>query len=831
MQLHKNPVFSDRAASETIGAVMLISVVVMAVAIIGVALTSQGTPQQIPALDAVISNYGNQIQIYHNGGDTLQYNEIEILVDGTLQTDAFKKGGAAWTSWSPGESLVAVFSSPKLVRIVYKGPSGSRATLASADFSPSGMNNPGPILTDTLHAVFSSSPSSGAPPLVVQFSDGSTGYPVGWNWDFGDGGNSNRQNPTHVFGSSGTYTVSLTISNATGSTSSTTHPIIVSTNPPSPSGISPGQGTQGSSVPISVYGTGFVNGATIKLKRSGSTDISATSVAFVSTTTLTGTISIPAGASVGLWDVVVTNPDSQIGTLSNGFTVTTTSGPIVSAILPSNSLRTTSLAVTVAGSGFTSPITSLTLKRAGSPDITATNVIVVSSNMVTGNFDIATATYGSWDVVVTNTDGHSGTLASGFTVNAPLPTVTSILPTSGPLDGGTAVTITGTNLTDATAVAFGTTAATSFSVTDDTHITAISPLSSAGVVDVKVTSAGGTSAVIAGDQFTYVPVPTVTLVSPDTGTSNGATVVAITGTGFTSTSTVKFGSIAATSVTYNSDISLTATSPPGSAGIVDVTVTTTGGTSQYSSLDQFDYYTIQTFTSPGGTSIAPTTATKADYLVVAGGGGGGRNGGGGGAGGVLTGTLTGLSSSYTVTVGNGGAGSSSANTRGANGGNSIFASFTAIGGGGGGSNYASYYTGAIGGSGGGGTRSALGGTGSQGYAGGVGNSNGTAYFGGGGGGAGATGSAALVYAGGRGGTGIASSLSGSSVTYACGGGGGAPSGTGRTAGGAGCTGAGAGGLSAAGSPATGFGSGGGGSGTTGTNGGAGYAGIVIIKYY
>ena len=42
---------------------MLISVVVMAVAIIGVALTSQGTPQQIPALDAVISNYGNQIQI------------------------------------------------------------------------------------------------------------------------------------------------------------------------------------------------------------------------------------------------------------------------------------------------------------------------------------------------------------------------------------------------------------------------------------------------------------------------------------------------------------------------------------------------------------------------------------------------------------------------------------------------------------------------------------------------------------------------------------------------------------------------------------------------
>ena len=73
--------------------------------------------------------------------------------------------------------------------------------------------------------------------------------------------------------------------------------------------------------------------------------------------------------------------------------------------------------------------------------------------------------------------------------------------------------------------------------------------------------------------------------------------------GFTSTSTVKFGSIAATSVTYNSAISLTVTSPPGSAGIVDVTVTTTGGTSQTTSLDQFDYYTIQTFTTSGTSNV------------------------------------------------------------------------------------------------------------------------------------------------------------------------------------------------------------------------------------
>ena len=205
---------------------------------------------------------------YHNGGDTLQSNEIEILVDGNLQTDASKKAVAAWTSWSPGESLVAdIFSIPKIVRIIYKGPSGSKTTLATADFSPSGMSNPGPISTSTLQAAFSSSPSSGTPPLVVQFFDLSTGSPVGWNWAFGDGGTSSGQNPTHVFGSSGTYTVSLTVTNATGSVSSVTHPITVSTSAPPRVASARGQGTRGTSIPISVYGTGFVSGATIKLKR------------------------------------------------------------------------------------------------------------------------------------------------------------------------------------------------------------------------------------------------------------------------------------------------------------------------------------------------------------------------------------------------------------------------------------------------------------------------------------------------------------------------------------------------------------------------------------
>jgi PKD repeat protein len=831
MQLHKNPFFSDRAASETIGAVMLISVVVMAVAIIGVALTSQGTPQQIPALDAVISNYGNQIQIFHNGGDTLQSNEIEILVDGNLQTDAFKKGGAAWTSWSPGESLVAVFSSPKLVRIVYKGPTGSRATLASADFSPSGMNNPGPIATDTLQAAFSSSPPSGAPPLVVQFTDGSTGYPVGWNWAFGDGGNSNRQNPTHVFGSPGNYTVSLTVTNATGSTSSTTHPIIVSTSPPTPSGISPGQGMQGSTVPISVFGTGFASGPTsITLKRSGSPDIAAYSVAFVSSTKLTGTITIPAGAAVGSWDVVVTNPDTQTGTLSNGFAVTTTSGPLVSAITPDHSLRATPLAVIVAGSNFNTGA-NLTLTRAGSSDLIATGVNVVSSNMITGNFNIATATYGQWNVVVNNTDGQSGTLANGFTVNAPIPTITSIVPAGGPVAGNTPVTITGTNLSEVSSVTFdGIQNATPMTATA-TSIAVTTPPHAPGIVDVVITTPGGIVTVT--NAYRYAGIPTYGTISQAIGPSGGGISVTITGTNLAEASSVTFGGIQNTTEMTVTDTSIIVTTPPHTAGMVDVIITTPGGTGTGTSA--YDYYTIQTF--PASTTwTVPAGVTKVDYCVVAGGGGGGGLGGGGGAGGFLTGTLTGLSGSQTVTVGSGGAGGTTAHAL--SGSNSSFANTTvgngvnARGGGGGGTSSTTTTTrnGGSGGSGGGGARTGTGGTATagQGNTGGTGLGSSAPYYGGGGGGAGGVGANALGSTAGSGGSGIICSIDGG--TYAGGGGGGATSGS---AGGGGAGGGGAGRIGnlagLAGSANTG--GGGGGSGSTSYVGGTGGSGIVIIKYY
>ncbi|MBL7744468.1 MAG: PKD domain-containing protein, partial [Chitinophagaceae bacterium] len=65
-------------------------------------------------------------------------------------------------------------------------------------------------------ANFSGSPLAGCSPLVVNFQDLSTGNPTSWNWDFGNGNTSALQNPTATYFVPGTYTISLTATNANG---------------------------------------------------------------------------------------------------------------------------------------------------------------------------------------------------------------------------------------------------------------------------------------------------------------------------------------------------------------------------------------------------------------------------------------------------------------------------------------------------------------------------------------------------------------------------------------------------------------------------------------
>lgn len=102
--------------------------------------------------------------------------------------------------------------------------------------------------------------------------------------------------------------------------------------------------------------------------------------------------------------------------------------------------------------------------------------------------------------------------------------------------------------------------------------------------------------------------PAVTHISPASGPSAGGTSATITGAGFLSGTTVKFGAVAATQVTVSSPTSITTTSPAGS-GAVDVTVSNANGTSATSTADKFTYVP-----PPQVTGVSPNTG-----LVVLGG--------------------------------------------------------------------------------------------------------------------------------------------------------------------------------------------------------------------
>ncbi|MBL7740265.1 MAG: IPT/TIG domain-containing protein [Chitinophagaceae bacterium] len=155
------------------------------------------------------------------------------------------------------------------------------------------------------------------------------------------------------------------------------------------------------------------------------------------------------------------------------------------------------------------------------------------------------------------------------------PAISSFSPASGAT--GTTITITGTNLSGATAVSFGGIAANSFVAVNNTTITAIVANGASG--DVRVTTPLGIT-ILPG--FTYIAPPVITGFTPANGT-NGTTVT-ITGTNFTGATAVSFGGVPATSYVVNSSASITAVVGAGASG--SVSVTTPGGTA---SLAWFTY--------------------------------------------------------------------------------------------------------------------------------------------------------------------------------------------------------------------------------------------------
>jgi hypothetical protein len=114
----------EDGVSEIIGAVLLISVVVLGLSIAGLTLLSIPPPQKTPSFSADITRIGTTMYLRHDGGDTLQSYEIRIVVDGSDRTSSFLQSGSSWSSFAPGDILQytdAQLNTDSRVQFVYTG--------------------------------------------------------------------------------------------------------------------------------------------------------------------------------------------------------------------------------------------------------------------------------------------------------------------------------------------------------------------------------------------------------------------------------------------------------------------------------------------------------------------------------------------------------------------------------------------------------------------------------------------------------------------------------------------------------------------------------------
>jgi Bacterial Ig-like domain (group 3)/IPT/TIG domain len=272
----------------------------------------------------------------------------------------------------------------------------------------------------------------------------------------------------------------------------------------------------------------------------------------------------------------ITSNQSGLGATSNtaSLTVKAASPPTISNSFGAASIvfgGSTTLSFVISNSNYQS------LTGVGFTDALPSGLVVSTPNGLTNNCGgTATATAGSSSISLSGANVPSGTCNLSVNVTgtgigmksnttgpitsdatgpaAPsntatiavtqsvtsTPIVTSLSPNFGPSAGGTSVTITGANLTGATAVKFGNTAAASFAVNSANSITATSPPGT-GTVDVTVTTGDGTSATSAGDQFSF-KVATTTSLSSSQNPSIGGQPVTFTAkvTGASPTGVVTF---------------------------------------------------------------------------------------------------------------------------------------------------------------------------------------------------------------------------------------------------------------------------------------------------
>ncbi len=407
----------------------------------------------------------------------------------------------------------------------------------------------------------------------------------------------------------GDRTVTVTTPVATGSKLLTGFAV---SNLPAPTvtGIStPILGQGGSAQNVTITGANFVSGAGLASTFGAGVTVNSTS--YVSATQLTANITVTTSATVGLHDVVVTNPDTKSGAGTGLLTVNARATVLLTS--PFSGLQgVTNQVVTLFGTGFY-PGAGLAAVFSGA-GITVNSISYVDMNHLGANISLsATAATGARTITVTNGDTGISAAGGSYTVLASTGAVSISSLTPYAVGQGVSnanVQIYGAGFDPAATVTFSSSRVTLNSTTfiDSTHLTAniTTSTSSAQSSNVTVTnpaSAGsGTFTATAG--FYINSRPTITSVTPTTGLAGNAYDLTFVGTGFQAGAVVAItgSGVTISNVNVTSATSMTAHMVIGATPTYGLqTLTITNPDLGYNTIS----FNVASLTSPAITSISP----------------------------------------------------------------------------------------------------------------------------------------------------------------------------------------------------------------------------------
>jgi len=391
---------------------------------------------------------------------------------------------------------------------------------------------------------------------------------------------------------------------------------------------------------LTATGTDFQSGATIKLVV-GSTVIAGTYITQSGTTAMTATFNIPFGLDTGTkLDLTITNPNGDYVTKTQAVTVYNSLS--VSAFTPSSATVSSTVNITVNGSGFINGHSKIILRNVSdtSQMITASTTSV-SATQIAGTFTAPSST-GTWKVYVLSYEGgyeYPAPLTMNI-INSRVGTIDTITPSNSKVGtNNVSITVNGINLLAGSTVRLvrGGSTVTAHSVTYDSSskLTATFNIPSsavAGYYDVTVSSSGYNSDARKNEVFLIVGNSmAINNVAPDIGIIGTTLRLTVTGTDFQSGATIKLTrgtpAIIGTDITVNGTTSITASFviPSMQNGLQnDLTITNPSGdyVTKTGAVTIYDALTVTSFTpssAAAGSAVSLTvngTGFKSGYSKI-----------------------------------------------------------------------------------------------------------------------------------------------------------------------------------------------------------------------